>query len=353
MKLIECVPNISDGQNPAIYQGIAAAAASVPGVKVLHVDPGFSANRTVITFVGSNDAILQGAWQLAKVAIANINMQLHTGTHARIGALDVMPFIPLLNTTIEECVTIARTIAMRLGNELGIPTYLYEAAASKPDRSNLADIRKGEYEGLAKKLFDKAWQPDFGPATFIPKTGAAIVGARKLLIAYNINLDTQDAVIARRIARDLRERSYILRGLEGNLILNASGSPQYKEGLLPSVKAIGWYAPEYSCAQVSMNLLDITRTPLHIAYDTCVQQALDYGVQVTGSEIVGLVSKDAMIAAGKHYLARSGQFSDVLDAEAIEVAIDNLGLNKAKSFNRNERIIEYCLEAHYGSYRSI
>src|SRR5712692_7640093 len=253
MKLVECVPNISEGRRPEVYEAVAAAAASVAGVTLLNVDPGADTNRTVITFVGDPDAVLEGAFQLVRKGVELIDMTSHRGAHPRIGAVDVVPFVPISGVTMDDCVVLARRLAERVGKELSIPVYLYEFAASAPHRRDLADIREGEYEGLAKKLKDKRWAPDFGPLTFVPRSGATVIGARKFLVAYNVNLNTLDKRLATRVALDVRERGRMKRDQHGQPILDKSGQPLWEPGLLKSVKAVGWVIPEYERAQISIN----------------------------------------------------------------------------------------------------
>ena len=245
MKLVECVPNISEGRRPEIYDAVAAAAASVNGVTLLNVDPGADTNRTVITFVGDPEAVLEGAFQLIKKGVELIDMSTHRGAHPRIGAVDVVPFIPVAGVTMDDCVELARRLGERVGRELNVPVYLYEFACSAPHRRNLADVREGEYEGCARKLADPRWAPDFGPAEFVPRTGAIVIGARKFLVAYNVNLNTLDKRLATRVAFDIRERGRMKRDDDGNPILDAKGEPVWEPGLLKSVKAVGWVIPEF------------------------------------------------------------------------------------------------------------
>ncbi len=340
MRLVECVPNISEGRRAEVYDAAARAAASAPGVTLLNVDPGFETNRTVITFVGGPEAVLEGAWRLAATALDLIDMSAHRGAHARLGAVDVVPFVPVSGVTMEECAELARRLAERIGREKGIPVFLYESAATAPHRRNLADIRAGEYEGLAKKLEDPAWHPDFGPATFVPRSGGCVVGARTFLIAYNINLNTDDKRLATRVALDVREKGRMRRDEHGHPVLDASGQPVFDPGLLKSVKAVGWTIPEYGCAQISMNLTDLNVTPLHMAFDTCEERASDRGLRVTGSELVGLVPKGALLEAGRHYLRRMGRSAGVPERTLLATAIRTLGLSEIKPFDPAERIIE-------------
>jgi len=343
MRTVECVPNISEGRRPEIYHEVANAAASAPGVTLLNVDPGADTNRTVITFVGEPDAVLEGAFRLVKKGVELIDMAAHRGAHPRIGAVDVVPFIPVANVTMDDCVELARKLGERVGDELHVPVFLYEYACTAPHRRNLADIREGEYEACAKKLLDPRWQPDFGPAQFVPRTGAIVVGARKFLVAYNVNLNTLDKRLATRVAFDVRERGRMKRDDGGNPVLDAKGEPVWEPGILKSVKAVGWVIPEFGCAQVSINLTDLDVTPLHLAFDTCDERARDRGLRVTGSEIVGLVPRSVLLDAGRHYLAKMGRPTGVPEAALIHAAIRTLGLSEAKPFDPNERVIEYRL----------
>ncbi len=343
MKLVECVPNISEGRRPEIYDAVAAAAASVAGVTLLNVDPGADTNRTVITFVGDPEAVLEGAYQLIKRGLDLIDMTTHRGAHPRMGAVDVVPFIPVSGVTMDDCVDLARRLGERVGRELRVPVYLYESACTAPERRNLADVREGEYEGCARKLADARWAPDFGPSEFVPKSGAIIIGARKFLVAYNVNLNTLDKRLATRVAFDVRERGRMKRDEEGNPMVDATGEPVWEPGLLKSVKAVGWVIPEFGCAQVSINLTDLDVTPLHVAFDTCEERARERGLRVTGSEIVGLVPRDVLLVAGRHYLSRMGRPTGVPEAALLHAAIRTLGLSELKPFDPRERVIEYRL----------
>src|SRR5437016_10498906 len=343
MKIVECVPNVSEGRRAEIYNAIAAAAASAPGVTLLNVDPGADTNRTVITFVGQPDDVLEGAFRLVKKGVELIDMTTHRGAHPRIGAVDVVPFVPVANVTMDECVALARRLGERVGRELSIPVYLYEFACSAPHRRNLADIREGEYEGCAAKLRDERWNPDFGPAEFVPRSGATVIGARKFLVAYNVNLNTLDKRLATRVAFDVRERGRIKRDDDGNPIVDAKGEPMWEPGLLKSVKAVGWVIPEFGCAQVSINLTDLDIAPLHVVFDTCEERARERGLRVTGSEIVGLVPRDVLLAAGRHYLARMGRPTGIPQPALVQTAIRTLGLGEVKPFDPKERVIEYRL----------
>ena len=343
MTIVECVPNISEGRRSEIYHAVANAAASAPGVTLLNVDPGADTNRTVITFVGEPEAVLEGAFRLVQKGIELIDMSAHRGAHPRIGAVDVVPFVPVAGATMDDCVDLARRLGERVGRELRIPVFLYEYACSAPHRRNLADVRDGEYEGCAAKLRDERWQPDYGPAEFVSRSGAIVIGARKFLVAYNVNLNTLDKRLATRVAFDVRERGRIRRDDDGNPILDANGEPAWEPGLLKSVKAVGWVIPEFGCAQVSINLTDLDVTPLHVAFDTCDERARERGLRVTGSEIVGLVPLSVLLDAGRHYLQRMGRPTGVPEAALLHTAIRTLGLGEVKPFDPKERVIEYRL----------
>lgn len=331
-KLIECVPNFSEGRDEKKIEQIVTAIDSVEGVAVLNVDMGRDANRTVVTFVGPPGKIDEAAYRGIETAAGLIDMRSHRGVHPRIGATDVCPFIPLTNTTMAEAVTIARTLGWRVGERLGIPVYLYEQAAREKSRRNLAAIRKGEYEGLAEKLSQPEWRPDFGPAEFNARSGVTVIGARPILIAFNINLDTTEVRIAARLAAMLRESGYLTR--------DDSGNPVRHLGMFKGVKAIGWYMEHYHKAQVSMNLTDYKTSPPHLVYEACKQLAQDMGVHVTGSELVGMIPLDAMLQAGEYYLRKSGA-GQASESEKIVLSVKKLGLDELKPFNPKERILEY------------
>jgi len=343
MRIVECVPNISEGRRPEVYEAVARAAGSVAGVKVLDVDPGAETNRTVITFVGEPEAVLEGAFRLLVAALERIDMSTHAGAHARMGAVDVVPFVPVAGVTMEECVELARRLGERAGRELGLPIYLYEYAATRPERRNLADIRAGEYEGLPKKLADPEWRADFGPATFLPRAGATVVGARKFLVAYNVNLNTVDKRLATRIAGEIREKGRKRTDAKGKAVLDAAGNEIWDPGLLQGIKAVGWTIPEFGCAQISINVTDLDATPLHVVFDTCEERARAHGLRVTGSEIVGLVPRDVLLAAGRHYLARMGRSTGVPESAVVHVATRTLGLSEVKPFDPKSAVIEYRL----------
>jgi len=346
-RLIECVPNFSEGRDPAIIDAIAQAIREVDGVSLLNVDPGKATNRTVYTFVGAPEAVCEAAFQAVKVGSELIDMRTQKGEHPRMGACDVLPLIPLRGITMEETVEYAKSLSKRLGHELGLSIYNYEEAASRPERRNLATIREGEYEGLEKKLRDPEWAPDFGPATFNAKSGATVVGARDFLIAYNVNLNTTSTRRANSVAFDVRERGRMKRigdPIVGEIVKDENGDPVYEAGTLKSVKAIGWFIEEYGIAQISMNLTNMRETPLHVAFDEVCEKATARGLRVTGSELVGLVPLEAMMEAGRYFLRKQRRSTGVSDAELIRIAILSLGLNELSEFDPKTRIIEYAIQ---------
>jgi glutamate formiminotransferase/formiminotetrahydrofolate cyclodeaminase len=343
-QLIECVPNFSEGRDPAVIQQITDAIQAVEGVKLLDVDPGKATHRTVVTFVGEPQAVTEAAFRGIQKAAELIDMRRHQGEHPRMGATDVCPLIPVAGISMEETVAWARRLGERVGRELGIPVYLYEAAASRPERKNLATIRAGEYEGLADKLQDPEWAPDFGPTTFHARSGATVIGARDFLIAYNVNLNTTSVRRANSVALDVREKGRVLREgdpITGKIVTDEQGKPLRRPGLLQGVKAIGWYIEEYGIAQISMNLTDIRATPLHEAFEACRQSAESRGMRVTGSELVGLVPLSAMLEAGKHFLRKQQRSAGVSDAELIKIAVKSMGLDDLAPFDPTRKIIEY------------
>ncbi len=345
-RVLECVPNFSEGRDLAVIRRITDRIGAVDGVKLLDVDPGAATNRTVVTFAGEPDAVVEAAFRAAAVAAESIDMRRHHGEHPRFGATDVCPLVPIAGITMEETAGYARRLAQRIGEELGIPVYCYEAAASDPRRRNLADVRAGEYEGLRDKLADPAWRPDFGPLELNARAGATAVGARKLLVAYNVNLNTTSTRRANAIAFDVRERGRVGRrgdALDGEIVRDARGEPEWIPGSLAAVKAIGWYIAEYGIAQVSMNLTDLDITPIHVAFDEVVRRADARGIRVTGSEIVGVVPLAAMLEAGRYFLRKQQRSTGVSDGELIRIAVRSLGLNDLRPFNAEEKIIEYAL----------
>lgn len=335
----------------AIIDRITHEIEGVDGVKLLDVDPGKATNRTVVTFVGTPDEVIEAAFRAVKKASELIDMSKHKGEHPRMGATDVCPLVPVSNISMEEVVEYARKLAERIGKELNIPVYCYENAAFEPKRRNLANCRSGEYEGLPKKLSNPDWKPDFGPAEFNARAGATAVGARDFLVAYNINLNTTSTRRANAIAFDVRERGRVKRtgdSITGKIVKDEKGDPVYIPGTLKAVKAIGWYIEEYGIAQISMNLTNISITPIHVAYDEVWKKAEERGVRVTGSELVGLVPKKALIEAGKYFLAKQQRSLGVSEAEIIKIAVKSLGLDELKPFNPKEKIIEYLIEEESG-----
>lgn len=348
-QLIECVPNISEGRDEQKIKTIADVVETVEGVKLLDVDPGKATNRTVITFVGEPDNVIEAAFLLIKKASELIDMSKHSGEHPRFGATDVCPLVPIANISMEETVTYAHKLGERVGSELGIPGYFYENAASTEERKNLANCRAGEYEGLADKLTDTHWTPDFGPAEFVKAktSGVTAISARDFLVAYNINLNTTSSRRANAIAFDIRERGRVKReggSLSGKIIKDANGEPISVPGTLKAVKGIGWYIEEYGIAQLSLNLTNISITPMHIAFDEALRKAQDRGVRVTGSELVGLVPLNALLDAGRYFLKKQGRSLGIADPELIKIAIKSMGLDELKPFNPRERVIEYLIE---------
>ena len=346
-QLIECVPNISEGRDKAKINAIASVVETVEGVKLLNVDPGAATNRTVITFVGEPEPVIEAAFLLIKKAAELIDMSKQTGEHPRFGATDVCPLIPIANISMDEVVPYAHKLGKRVGAELGIAGYFYENAATEPKRKNLAACRSGEYEGLPKKLVDPAWKPDFGPAEFnnrIKCSGVTAISARDFLVAYNVNLNTTSVRRANSVAFDLRENGRVLRKgdpLSGEIILDENGEPAREKGALKAVKGIGWYIEEYGIAQVSLNLTNISITSMHEAFDTACTKANERGIRVTGSELVGLVPLQAMLDAGKFFLRKQQRSVGVSESELVKIAIKSLGLDDLAPFDANERIIEY------------
>ena len=349
-KLIECVPNFSEGRNMQVIKQITDEIEKVEGVKLLNVDPGAATNRTVVTFVGSPESVSEAAFRAIRKAGEVIDMRNHHGEHPRMGATDVCPFIPIAGVTMEETAEYARALAKRVGKELGIPVYCYESAAFKPERRNLANCRAGEYEGLAKRVGSSEWRPDFGPAEFserVAVTGATAVGARDFLVAINYNLNTTSTRRANAIAFDVREKGRKMREgnpITGKVVKDENGKDVWIPGTLKGCKAIGWFIEEYGIAQVSMNVTNITQTPVHIAFDEVVEKAAVRGIRVTGSEIVGLIPKKVLIDAGKHYLAKQQRSAGVSEEEIIKIAVKSMGLDDLKPFDPREKVIEYLLE---------
>jgi len=342
MRIVECVPNFSEGRDKSVIGAIAGAIKAVDGVKLLNVDPGADFNRTVYTFVGEPEPVLETAFQAAKIGIALIDMTKHKGEHARMGALDVMPFIPIKGVSMDDCVKLSKRFGERMARELGVPVFLYADSATKPERVKLPDIRKGEYEALEKKFSDPAFKPDYGETKFVPKSGATATGAREILIAYNINLNTGDKSIASKIAGKIRTSGVIKKDEHGENIIGPDGEPERIPGRFKGVQAGGMMYDE-NIAQVSMNLLNYHNVNLHDVFEAAKEEAGKLGVKVTGSEIVGLVPKEALVLAGKFYSEKEGnKTSD--EEEAVGIAIDKLGLSNLYLFKPEKKVIEYMIE---------
>jgi len=347
-KLIECVPNFSEGRDQNVIRQITAAIESVEGVSLLDVDPGASTNRTVVTFVGGPEAAVEAAFRGIQKAAELIDMRKHKGAHPRMGATDVCPFVPVSDVSWEEAIACAKQLGKRVAEELNIPVYLYEKAARDPSRSNLSIIRAGEYEGFFEKIKEKAWKPDFGPAVFNEKSGATAIGARNFLVAYNANLNTKAVRRANSVAFDVRENGRIKTDdgtPDGKPVLDENGEPVRIPGMLKHVKAIGWYVEEYGIAQVSMNLTNIEETPLHAAFDACNQAANKRGLRVTGSEIVGMVPKKCLLDAGRYFLRKQKWSEGASEEDLIDIAIRSMGLSELKPFDPREKIIEFKMES--------
>jgi len=347
-KLIECVPNFSEGRDQNVIRQITDAIESVDGVSLLDVDPGASTNRTVVTFVGSPDAAVEAAFRAIKKASELIDMRKHKGAHPRMGATDVCPFIPVSNVSWDEVIACANRLGQRVGDELKIPIYLYEKAAKNQSRSNLSVIRGGEYEGFFEKIRQPEWKPDFGPEIFSEKSGATVIGVRDFLVAYNVNLNTKSVRRANSVAFDVREQGRVKTEdgtPSGKTVLDANGEPIRISGMLKHVKAIGWFVKEYGIAQVSMNLTDIEETPLHAAFDACCESAARRGLRVTGSEIVGMVPKKSLVDAGRYFLRKQKWSEGVSDEELIDIAIRSMGLSELKPFDPKGKVIEFKIES--------
>lgn len=354
MKIIECVPNVSEGRDSQVLDALAEVVRNAEGVELLDVDPGAETNRTVFTFVGGPEAIAEAAFLFASEATRLIDMRHHSGAHARFGALDVCPFVPAGGgATMEDCAEIARAVGRRIGEELDYPVYLYENAATKPERHSLADVRKGEYEGLEAKLADPAWTPDFGPARFDARKGATAVGARPFLIAYNVDLNTSDKKLAHDIALDVREQGRFLRDENGKFVRNEEGKKVRGPGRFKNVRAVGWYIPEFGRAQVSINLTNYEVTPPHVIFDAICAEAEKRGLRVTGSEIVGLVPLEALLQAGRHYLAKQGKPTGVPEPDLVNAARVSLGLDDVKPFEPDELVIDYRLARRNDGLRGL
>lgn len=338
-QIIECVPNFSEGRDMGIIRQITDAIAAVDGVILLDTDPGKATNRTVVTFVGDADAVVEAAFRGIQKAQELIDMRKHHGEHPRMGATDVCPFIPVANATMEDCIACAKKLGERVGRELNIPVYLYESAATKPARKNLATVRAGEYEGIEQKFRDPEWQPDFGPAVFNPQSGNTIIGARDFLVAFNVNLNTTSVRRANSVAFDVRENGRV----DPSGAKDANGEALRVPGACKSVKAIGWYIEEYGIAQVSMNLTNIRDTPVHIAFDACADSAAKRGMRVTGSELVGLIPLQCLLDAGKYFLEKQQRSTGISEEELIRIAVKSMGLDELGPFKPEDKIIEYKL----------
>ncbi len=358
-RIVECVPNFSEGRDKETIRQIVTAIESSGGVKVLDVDPGEATNRTVVTFVGDPESVVGAAFAGVKRAAELIDMRRHKGAHPRMGATDVLPLIPIAGITLEECAALARDLAKRIADELLIPTYCYEAAAFRPERKNLAVCRAGEYEALPEKLAHAETAPDFGARPYdegVARTGATTVGARDFLIAVNFNLNTTSTRRANAIAFDVREKGRPVREgnpITGKVVKDTAGNPVMQPGTLKATKAIGWFIEEYGIAQVSMNITDISVTPLHVAFDEVCRRADARGVRVTGTEIVGLVPKRALVEAGKYFLRKQHRSVGISEEEIVRLAVKSMGLDDLKPFKPEEKVIEYLLEAQVEKKRLI
>lgn len=337
-RVVECVPNFSEGRDMNIIKAISGAITSVPGVKFISAEPDKDYNRTVVTFIGTPEAVVEAAFQATRKASELIDMRVHKGEHPRIGATDVVPFVPLRGVTMQNCVQLAHVFGRRVGEELGIPVYLYEEAATRPERKNLSDIRKGEYEGLAEKLRDPDWKPDYGSAVFNPRSGATVTGARPFLIAYNVNLNTNNKKIADEIAYRIRESGRVKKDENGNPVLDAAGKKVMIPGSLKAVKAMGALLEAHNIAQVSINLTNYAITPPHVAFEEVKKEAATLGVQVTGSEIVGLSPLEALLMAGRFYAP-----GETDEKSLVAIAEEKLGLSQLEKFDPQKKIIEYQL----------
>ena len=351
-RIIECVPNFSEGRDLSVIKKITDTVELIKGVKLLDVDPGHATNRTVVTFVGEPELVIEAAFQAIKKAAELIDMSKHSGEHPRFGATDVCPLVPVSGITMEETVEYAHRLAKRVGDELGIPVYAYEFAAFSEKRKSLAFCRSGEYEALPDKLKRPEWKPDFGPAQFVPRTGAIAIGARNFLVAYNINLNTTSTRRANSIAFDVREAGRVQRegdAVTGKIITDETGEPIRIPGTLKKVRAIGWYIQEYGIAQISMNLTDLTVTPVHVAFDEVCRKAEERGIRVTGSELVGIMPLKYILDAGKYFLRKQNRSIGIPEKEIIKIAVKSLGLDELQPFDPDKKIIEYMLDDKGGN----
>ncbi len=355
-RIIECIPNISEGKDKQKIQAIAGEVETVEGVMLLDIDPGASTNRTVITFAGEPQAVAEAAFRLIKKAAELIDMRNHKGEHPRQGATDVCPFVPISGVSNEECVALAHMLGERVGRELGIPGYFYESAAKKEERQNLANCRKGEYEAL-EKITTEAWKPDFGPSEVTEtarKAGITTIGARDFLVAYNINLNTTSTRRANAIAFDIREAGRVVNDTKtGKPLMDETGEPKRIPGTLKSVKGIGWYIAEYGIAQLSLNLTNINITPVHVAFDEACRKSAERGIRVTGSELVGLIPKQSLLDAADFYLKKQERSLGISEKEKIKIAVKSLGLDDLAPFNPEEKVIEYIIGRKLGSSKRL
>ena len=340
MKIVECVPNFSEGRNRETIDSISDAVKAVSGVSLLDVDPGEATNRTVFTFAGTPEAVLEAAFQAIKAGSELIDMRTHKGNHARQGACDVCPFVPVSDMTMDECVELANRLGKRVGEELGIPVYLYAKAAKSPERERMPDIRVGEYEALEGKLGKPEWKPDYGAAKFNAKAGATVIGARPFLIAYNINLNSTNVKLAKEIAFEIRETGKLKRDKDGNKVMGPDGKAERVPGMFKGVQGTGWLIPEYNRAQVTVNILDLDAAPVHKVFDACCELATKFGCRVTGSEVVGMVPKRVMTEAGLHYLKKQGSTAGVSEDEIVRTAIMSMGFEDVAPFDPKHKIIE-------------
>ncbi|MBM4159617.1 MAG: glutamate formimidoyltransferase [Ignavibacteria bacterium] len=341
--LVECVPNFSEGRNVEIIDTISSSIRTVDNVKLLSVEPDKDYNRTVVTFVGEPHAVEEAAFQATKVASERIDMRTHKGEHPRVGAVDVVPFVPISGVTMEDCIRLANLYGARVARDLHIPVYLYEFAATRPERRNLATIRKGEYEGLRVKLADPAWKPDYGSTDFNERSGATVAGARKFLIAYNVNLSTPKAELAQEVALRIRESGRPMKSSNGEVVKDEKGETIKIPGTLKAVKAMGVYLERFDIAQVSINLVDFETTPPHVAFEEVKKQAATLGIDATGSEIVGLTPLSALLMAGRFYAEREGQPESLSEDSLVALATRHLGLSQLEPFDPTKKVIDYML----------